>query len=988
MLSSYLRLAFILGLLPIFSCQSGSAPVPPGFEIHPDFKLELVAVEPLVFDPVDMEFDENGDAYVLEMPGYPLEDEQSRLILLEDENGDGSFDKRTVFADGLNLASSFLPYRGGFLVAAPPHLLFIKDTDGDQQADQRDILMDGFSEGNLQHNYNGLTYGLDDWIYCANGGNSGAPFFVSQPEQKMDIRNDDFRFNLAASKMERIGRSSGGFELAVDHWGRIFETHNLYHVSHLVFESRYIAGIPVSARHSLSKIYDHEENLLSRLYPIGEQETRVNHPEQSGYFSGSCGITFYGGGAFPEGFNDNLFVADVVLNLVHLDVLSPDGSSFKTSRKRDQVEFLASTDRSFRPVNMTTGPDGALYLMDMYREVIEHPEWIPDDMEAKMDLNAGKDKGRIYRIVPRKNWQAPAALAFEAADEASLVQALTNPNQWTRLTAHRLLMEKANESSVPLLEKMLAENNHPYAQLHGLWILDGLGNLNDDALLKGLHHPHGGVRENALKMAEKRFHQNPALAQTALELTRDPNDRVSMQAWLSLSTLDEKQFAVHQPAMAEALVQRLSSRKTDQWAQMAMSSSFASAPVSLVQLLLTDPRVQFNAGAQEINQTMARLIGQEQNMDQSEELLVLLQSRAPSIQISLIEALAEGWTRTSRTVLGSKGLAALRQMESSQQAPVALFKATAKLREDLGLPVSSRISAMIAHAREGVFSPSESTAERLSQLQLIGLDEFENRAGILYRMLDNREPLDLQREALQQLWQANDPSIGPELLKLWPDLGPEARKYTGNILLYKSSNHGLLLSAIETGKINLGELNLDLERRRVLLWAEDEAIKQRAEALFSDSGVVQRKEALASMRPALELNGNIQAGERHFVSLCISCHQYGELGVDVGPVLTEINRKSKESLLHDMLDPNAAADTRYLNHQVKTTNGTIYSGIIAEESDTEVVIKMIGGEEKTIAKADIDKLSSMGLSMMPEGLEKGLSTQDMADLLAFLQQSP
>lgn len=261
-------------------------------------------------------------------------------------------------------------------MAAPPYLLFVHDDDQNYVPEKVDTLMGGFSTGNLQHNYNGLTLGLDNWIYAANGGNDGSPYWWNDTTTRMDLRGQDFRFDLETKTLERLGESSGGFGLTMDEYGRVFETHNMEHVSHLVFPDRYINGKPLLVDNTLENISDHEENGTARIYPIGEQESRVNHPEQSGYFSGSCGIMYYGGGAFGPEYNNTVWVADVVLNLVHVDKLKPNGTSFTASRVLEKRDFLASTDRSFRPVNMSVGPDGNIYLVDMYRKVIEHPEWI------------------------------------------------------------------------------------------------------------------------------------------------------------------------------------------------------------------------------------------------------------------------------------------------------------------------------------------------------------------------------------------------------------------------------------------------------------------------------------------------------------------------------------------------------------------------------------------------------------------------------------
>lgn len=984
-----LPIILLLSSLLLIACKGEQSTLPKGFEIHPDFELTLVASEPLIFDPVDMKFDESGQAYVLEMPGYPLRDEDSRIILLTDRNQDGIYDKRQVYADGLGVASSFLPYKGGMLVAAPPHLLFLKDTDGDNVSDQRDIIMEGFEVGNLQHNYNGLTYGLDNMIYAANGGNNGAPYFAGDPSSKLPLRGEDFRFDIENKILERVGESSGGFELAFDDWGHMYETHNLEHVSHLVFESKYIEGLPVDPSHSLSIISDHEENGLSRIYPIGEQETRVNHPEQSGYFSGSCGITYYGGDAFPEGFNDNLFVCDVVLNLIHMDVLSPDKASFKTSRNREKVEFLASSDRAFRPVNMTTGPDGALYLMDMHRDVIEHPEWIPDEIEATQDLAAGKEKGRIYRISPKIEEQRNVPVCDKNKPK-DLVLLLGDENQWTRTTAQRLLVEINDPSVVEDLEKIMGFPTYELARLHAMWTLEGMAKLSHTSLLSALKDPSAGVVENAIKIAERRLNDQPELIAILIEIisNQESNERVRMQAILALSRIDDQRYEEYGDNFIFELTNVLKSEQTDIWTSMAVASAVQREPALFCELVLNGKFGPISTPRLAAATSLSRLIGKDHVHEEAQRLLDFMAKAEVMDEehhVAMLEALAEGWAQNqtvSRKVMALQ--MPLDRLEAGKK--VAVLRASGNLRQKMGLPVSRTMRAQLNRASKLVYATSLSPDERLEYLKLYGLDQFSRRKMILLDMIDSKHPMAIQQEALRQLWEADDPDIANHLLELWPSLGPEARKSAGNILLYKRNNHDLLLTALEEGKINPGELNLDLERRRVLLFSKDETVKSRAEALFSDAGVVQRKEAIEQMRPALTLAGNASNGQQVFTTHCSNCHQYGNLGKEVGPVLTEIHRKSKESLLHEILDPNAGVDPKYLNHQVRTKDGNIITGMVYRETDSEVSLRMIGGVEQTIPKSNIEELSSLGISLMPEGLEGGISQEEMADLLAFLQQ--
>ncbi|MDH3712088.1 MAG: c-type cytochrome, partial [Cyclobacteriaceae bacterium] len=248
------------------------------------------------------------------------------------------------------------------------------------------------------------------------------------------------------------------------------------------------------------------------------------------------------------------------------------------------------------------------------------------------------------------------------------------------------------------------------------------------------------------------------------------------------------------------------------------------------------------------------------------------------------------------------------------------------------------------------------------------------------------EPEALQLAAMSQLRTAKMPGVATNLISLWPTLGPKARAIASDILLYDSHNHDQLLTAMENGKIQLGEMNLHLERRRELLFSEKASIRQRAEALFSDAGVVKREEAIAQMQPALSLKGNAITGQDTFESLCASCHRLESQGKEVGPDLTDVFNKSSISLMHDILDPNAAVDTKYINHIVRSEDGNTYTGIVARETDREVIIKMIGGLEKTIPRNQIKEFSGTGRSMMPEGLEASMDHQQMADLLTYLQQ--
>ena len=667
--ASALLAAVLVAMFPAVAWAAGAAAGAPNvatgidqFEIHPAFTFERVASEPVLQDPVDLQFDEQGTAYVVEMGGYPFASDDpekypGKVVIIEDTNADGIFDRRIVFADKFQYADSILPHRGGILVASPPDIIFLKDTDGDRRADVREVWVSGFTVGNAQHNVNGLIHGLDNWIYAGNGGNSGVLFWPDRPDNRFPVRQRDIRFDFARQRVEFFGPTTTGFNVAIDDWGRVFTTHNLKHINHLVFPLRYVERNRHLAPRGNPDISDHKTGGLDRGYPIGAQETRLNHPEQSGYFSCSCGIICYSGGAFPEEFEGSIFVADSVLNIVHHDRLYPHGPSFLAARDRDKVEFLATANRHSRPVNLRVGPDGALYLVDMYRAVIEHPEWIPDDLEKDMDLYAGADQGRIYRITPKAGLPRVQP-RFDRNDPRSVVRSLEHRNRWWRDTAQRLLVWWDDPACVPELKSLFSSTALPQARLHVLWTLrglsprpdaaPGLGALPEELLLRALVDPHPGVRENALIIAETGLAETPRRVAAVLKLVHDPDPRVRMQTALTLGELQDVPDPDVKKALHEALLE-LARRDLDHdWTRFAILTCLSRDPLALFLGLLREPSAADRADPARNGDRnvflgeLAELMGAQREGDPITLALEAV-ARAPGLEESGV-AVGDRWT--------------------------------------------------------------------------------------------------------------------------------------------------------------------------------------------------------------------------------------------------------------------------------------------------------------------------------------------------------
>lgn len=955
--------------------------VPPGFELHPAFALELAAAEPVTVDPIDLAFDERGRAFVLELPGYPDMERAARIVALSDDDGDGRWDGRRLFADDLGMADSILPWRRGLLVAAPPHLVYLKDVDGDGRADRRDVLLSGFAEGNPQHNVNALRYGLDNWIHGVNGGNGARVFWPDAPDEVEDIGQDDFRVDFDSGRFERTGRGAGGFGMTFGPWGRAFGTHNLNHLSQIVIPRRYLAGLPAAWQDGRLRLAAPADGGPAELFPIGVRQTRPNHPEQSNRFSAASAVAAYAGGAFdgalddpregaPEGAANgavsahrglNVFVADPSANVVHRAVVDTAGAAAEAGRGRPGVEFLASTDPFFRPANLTVGPDGALYVLDMHRGVIEHPEWIPDPMEAELDLYEGDDRGRIYRVMPAGGlpaWHADFR-GFDRSRPGELLDALSSPNRWRRLTAQRLLVEEfATTPPAPIVQGLrlgLRDAARPLLRLHALWTLTGIRALDRESLAAVLADPEPDLRRNALLALEEALQGDEvaglrmALAPQVLALIDDPDPGVRLQAMLTAGLVVGSEAVGgggSQGAAIRAVVEEAARLGRDApaaaprdvpWLRLAAVSVLAEDPVSSLGLLL-----QAGDSGGDVVERVAALVPAERvaevvTGDQVLRALSGSGAGASATGRGLLAGLTVAAAGAGDRGVDASGLSApLRRLRRSDDD--ALAAAAWRLSSAVGARPTAEEVALLDCAGVRATDRTRPVEERLQAVALFGLrrhwpGESEDvdrscpdaaaAAGTgspggtwLERMgslLEVGQPPEIQRAAMAELASADEAAVTAYVIERWPYLGPDARRDAGSYLIRGRGRHPALLDALENGRIRLGEMNFILERRRFLLRSPEPEIRLRAQALFDDAGVVTRAEALEAMRPALGLDGDPERGEALFLELCARCHRRGGAGSGPGPDLSGIGRKSAETLLHDILDPNAAVDASYVN---------------------------------------------------------------------------
>lgn len=569
------------------------------FQFAEPFKAEVFAAEPDVMDPVYMVFDNKGDAYVVEMADANLADSlkgHGCIIKLTDTDGDGKVDHSVVFASGLTEATSVLPWKDGLIVAAAPNILYLRDTTGDGKADTKEVLYTGFFTNNDEAQITSLRFSVDNWIYANNDGQAGEVTSPRSPDSpKLSMQGTDFRFRLDRNQFERT-TGPGQFGQAIDDWGHRFFTENSLHIQQVVIPWRYLHRNPfLPASAAIKNISDHDPimyQLTDAPYWRAERTRRRNKEYQEhhldrveyakDHFTGSSGGSFYGGDAFPSEYYGSIFTGDVSGNLVHRDILAqPKDTSdpFYTAERGEaekDKEFLASTDTWFRPTSFTVGPDGDLYVIDMYRQHIETPVSIPDDLAAEMDFAAGSRYGRIYRIVPKDAgaYRKPAT-DLNAMSSEDLVKLLSSPNRWTILHAHQLLVERQDKSVVPALKALLTQSKDPRTRLHALYVLEGVNALDAQVVSEALKDPAPGVRENGIILSERFSACLPQLT----DMVKDSSTRVVFQAALSLGAFSGKQ-------VLSALANVLERFGQNSWFRTAVLSSEAGSSIELLKTLM------------------------------------------------------------------------------------------------------------------------------------------------------------------------------------------------------------------------------------------------------------------------------------------------------------------------------------------------------------------------------------------------------------------
>jgi putative membrane-bound dehydrogenase-like protein len=1006
-----LSFAILCASVALTGCARNGPPFTPAdslkaMQLEQGFRIELVAAEPDIVSPVAMDIDENGRIFVVEMPGYPLDTRPTGRIKRLEIGRDGRVDRSTVFADGLVLPTGVMRWKRGILVTAPPDVLYFEDSDEDGRADRREVVLTGFAFSNPQHTVNTPVYGLDNWIYLAHEGPAEAIIF----RDTFGDRGGDIRFpgrpDAPALQPARLGvrfrpdtralealAGRSQFGHAFDAWGHYFTLDNSNHARHEVIAARYLKRNPdLIGPSAMQNASDH--GAAATVYPLTRRPT-LELLTEVGQFTSACSLTFYLGGAFPREFEGSSFVAEPVHNLVHRDLWSAAGSTFVASRAEQGREFLASSDSWFRPVNFYIGPDGALYLVDYYRKHIEHPEWTASEHHHDSpDFYEGSNRGRIYRIVANDE-QLPRSsvrIGLGGARDDQLVSALERPNVWWRRTAQRLLVDRGNAATAGLLVRLFHESQSPLARLHALWTLDGLDRLEGGLIAQALTDRESGVRENAIRLAERRLAAVPALVDALLRVETDPDARVRFQLLCTLGSVDS--------APARAVRERLLRRDIeDEWIQAAALSASSSAaadyfdralaPVSGLTGVETRGRTAFFS-------RVGSIIAARQDEDEIAHVLDRVGNRSLERRRRLDPDASGDWWRAATLDGLARGARVRREAAAvwrrSQPVLLRLFAHPApgvrhgalELLKIAGLPASRASDEALARAVAAATDRSADPARRADAIELLTLrpDRLAAIGERLRLLVESSEPDTVRAAAARALGQIGGDDVSAFLLSRWRTFTPEVRHAVVDALLRESAPTRSLLAALKRGDVQ--PWTLDFGEKRRLLMHRDAAIRDEARAILEEKPG-EREAVLKRFDRTLDLDGDAARGEQVFTRVCAKCHRMNGAGADVGPDLGTVRNRPASVLLADILLPNRSIAADYEAYVVERISGGIESGVLRVQSPDAIGLRREEGQETIIPRQDIKQMTLQTLSLMPADLDAQLDPQQMADLMAFMR---
>lgn len=923
------------------------------------FSVEVVACEPDLVNPVAMTFDERGRVWVTESFEYPRHSAgpgRDRVKVLEDVDGDGTMEKVTIFAEGLNIPSGIAVGHGGVWVANAPDLLFMQDTDGDGKADKQEVVVTGFGRADTHELPNSLTWGPDGWLYGING--------VFNPSV-IKHQGKEHRFTCALFRIHPKTREFQLFSEGTSNpWGVAWNNEGEAFISACVIDHLW---------HLTETGYYHRQG---GPYPpfTWKIESIVKHKHQMAAY---CGITWFDSEAYPAKYREKLYMGNIHGGCLNCDRVRPAGSTYFGEPEPD---FLTANDVWFMPVVQKTGPDGCLYVLDWY-----------DRYHCYQDANrdpAGIDRGhgRLYRV---RYKDTPRRVGFDLAKstDEQLVKLLASGNIYDRETAQRLLQERNSPDLVAKLGEVVFDEKIPKkTRLHALYSAVGGGKLPEAWHEKLLADPVAVFRAWGVRAAGNEGKVSDAVRDKVEGLKTDLAPEVRLQVVIALNKIQgsdplpamvEVAAAAGEDPLAPRIVWRNLQPKMDESADRFLtlvaardlknSKALAELMPRVVERLMAAPSTKPAV----LVACFDLLSGPKGDVSQARRLLSLIAEKLQTRELS--GAAAEGL----KALLAPKLAAALKAGKASPLFVEAAFLATT-WRE------ASGVEAVRAVLVDG----EQPTDQRLRALEaLISADDaqlYDAVSKILAAPKASKP--ELRGGLLNTLGRTQGEQTAAVVLANYDQLEPDLQPRAVELLTQRTPWAKELVKAVAAGKIPPTALNANQIQR--MQASKDEWLVKESRARFGTIRATrnpQREQLIAQIRRQFrEKPGDPVAGAAVFQRVCSQCHVIHGQGQQVGPDITRNGRSSYDQLLSNVFDPSLVIGPAYQAWNIQTTDGRVLTGLLVEKNDRRTVLKVQGGKLETISADDVEESAISPLSLMPEGLEKQLQPKELFDLLAFL----
>ena len=975
-------------------------PLPPAeaaatFRVPAGLAVKLVAAEPLVVEPSGLCWDARGRLFVSELHGYNLEgqfdiealnatgvlDREVRRIaappeavqraaaetfgtikLLTDRDGDGVMDGATIFADRIPPCYGICAARDGIVAVAAPQILFLADRDDDGVAEVKEVLYEGFPVGLLERGVSQPQWGHDDWIY-AGAGSGGGRITGPALAGPVDLPAADFRFKADGSAIEPLVGRTHTFGLTLtDRDEKIVIKTTLAGILTAPVPWRALARNPSYALVSV------EQGLGGdRAYPTSRphpwRTRREQHAEfakyykdrygiaesaANGYFTSACGPFFYDDTALP-GLAGQLFACEPAQNLVTRGRIVRDHGRMALERlpEEAEAEFLTSTDVWFHAMALAHAPDGGIAVVDFYREIIEDYSAIPRYLQQQYELDHGKDRGRIWKVVPETPVAAVPA-DMSGLSPGQLVGELASDRFWRRQTARRLLVERRATAEVGAIAKLVTAATPRPAAISALRTLeavapDGPSATITAAIRSGLAHPDAAVRIHAVAVAEPLLAADPRLLAAVVALADDPDADVVRRVAAAVGAADD-------PGVVDTLVAIARRRGDVPWMDAAVMASLAGRGGRMLGLLLAEP-AEIGAAAGLVGPVATAVAARRGPAELSDAVLAIAACTEPALARAAWQGLRRASTAPVSVPLEPAAAAAIRAAAADGDAAVA-----AAARDLVRLLVI------------------ESPEERRRRI-----------AGLSARVGDAREEPESRLAAVAELAEEKDPAVTASLIASFDTATPRVREAILEACFARADRLPAVVDAIESGTLPASACTA--LQRAALEGHGDAALARRARDRFArlvenvDVQITAYARALAQPRDTAR-------GAALFKQHCGACHEAHGIGVAVGPALAGEAKHPEETLLVSILAPSAQITGGFASYTLLTTDGQVFTGLLTADTATSVTLKQQEGRTRTVLRSEIESLTASPVSLMPEALTKTLSPRDVADILGWLRDPP